>query len=323
MSEVGNPSPWPSVLGLLESRSRGMHDPFRLALAVEGGGMRGVVTAGMLAQIQESGIWDLFDGYLATSSGSINLAFAAIKDIDACIDMYVSHGIEGARRIPTLRNPSIVDMNAVRRMIVRRAPNIARQLEAVEKPIEIVVTDTSVVRPMVVDVRHTGDSTVDFLLASAWLPIAAGTGISIEGTKYLDGGLLCPHPLIAARHRSYTHVLFMESAERLARRESSRIGRVAMKSILNRWAPTMGDNYLNSRSDWSSERPPIGIGESAHRDGIQLMRVAPAFNDHRVSRFCRKSAFLTEGVRVGYSAAKEQLSIGTIIHKFDQRGGRP
>src|SRR5918999_3439998 len=66
------------VLGVLRDRAQGgsrpgrRHDPHRVALVVEGGGMRGVVSAGMTAALERLGLTGCFDLVVGASAGAIN-----------------------------------------------------------------------------------------------------------------------------------------------------------------------------------------------------------------------------------------------------------
>ena len=50
-------------------------DGRRLALVIEGGGMRGVVSAGMTAAVEQLGLTDAFDEVHGASAGAFNAAF--------------------------------------------------------------------------------------------------------------------------------------------------------------------------------------------------------------------------------------------------------
>ena len=59
------------------SRPRQRADGHRVCLAVEGGGMRAAVTAGMCAMLGEAGLMDAFDCVYGCSAGALNGAYAA------------------------------------------------------------------------------------------------------------------------------------------------------------------------------------------------------------------------------------------------------
>ena len=54
---------------------RSAGDKAKLGLAIEGGGMRGIVSAAMLQVLEECGMTDCFDAVYGCSSGAINAAY--------------------------------------------------------------------------------------------------------------------------------------------------------------------------------------------------------------------------------------------------------
>ena len=65
---------WQAVAERLRRRALdgGRDDGARLALAIEGGGMRGAVSAGMAIAIDELGLTDAFDAVYGASAGALN-----------------------------------------------------------------------------------------------------------------------------------------------------------------------------------------------------------------------------------------------------------
>jgi len=66
--------------------ARHVNDTARLALAIEGGGMRGAVPAGMAAAIACLGLCDTFDAIYGSSAGSVVGAYIVSRQM--CIDVY-------------------------------------------------------------------------------------------------------------------------------------------------------------------------------------------------------------------------------------------
>jgi predicted acylesterase/phospholipase RssA len=68
------------IVELLRARaaraSRAPHsDGAKIALCVEGGAMRGVVSAGMVSALEELGLGEAFDAVYGSSAGAINTAY--------------------------------------------------------------------------------------------------------------------------------------------------------------------------------------------------------------------------------------------------------
>src|ERR1700744_3565373 len=76
-------------------------DGRRVALVIEGGGMRGVVSAGMAAAIEQLGLTDAFDEVHGASAGSFNAAFLLAGQATYLTGLY-PHGF-GDPRFVSLR----------------------------------------------------------------------------------------------------------------------------------------------------------------------------------------------------------------------------
>jgi hypothetical protein len=70
-------------------RSRVPHgDGARIALAIEGGAMRGVVSAGMVAALEQLGLTDAFDAVYGSSAGAINGAYFLAGQANLGVTIY-------------------------------------------------------------------------------------------------------------------------------------------------------------------------------------------------------------------------------------------
>ena len=65
-------------------------DGQRLALALEGGGMRGVVSAGMASALERRRLLDCFDLVVGTSAGALNAAGFLAGVVEGCMAAYQS-----------------------------------------------------------------------------------------------------------------------------------------------------------------------------------------------------------------------------------------
>lgn len=85
------PHPVPELIfARAEARSRPGErtDGCRLGLALEGGGMREVVSAGMVCALERLGLLEAFDAVYGSSSGAINGAFFVAGQTDYGIPLY-------------------------------------------------------------------------------------------------------------------------------------------------------------------------------------------------------------------------------------------
>jgi predicted patatin/cPLA2 family phospholipase len=303
----------PPVPELIRARARGEHDDYTLALSVEGGGMRGVVSGAMLIALRELGLADVFDRFYGTSSGSMNLAYFAAGGGWDALSVYYDHLVSGFLLRRPFRPPRL-DMDYVFDEVVRyRVPLDRAKATASPYDIRIVLSDVETARPVIVPIRAVPDRLEDYLKAGAWLPILAGAPHVLDGRRYLDGGLLWPDPLYAALDEQVTHVLMLNTAPAGARNSTSPVTARILHRVLNQWRPGLGDAYLAGRGPWAADRAQIGQSRNVSLRGTQVFRLCPPAGSHRVERLSVVRGELLDGARAGYQ---------TIMNQFGPRPPR-
>ncbi|MGH3761528.1 patatin-like phospholipase family protein [Actinophytocola sp.] len=202
------------VVSLLSARAAAgaRADGHRLALVVEGGGMRGVVSAAMTAAIEELGLTGCFDLVAGTSAGALNGAALLAGVADGCTREYAD-GFAGREFI-----------NPARLLLGRPAVNVEfaldyssaaldahRHARAVASDIELhcVATDVATAAPTALTGMSTLDELRGALLATSRLPWVGGRPVEFRGRRWLDGGLTEPVPVPAALAAGATHVLVL------------------------------------------------------------------------------------------------------------------
>jgi predicted patatin/cPLA2 family phospholipase len=288
-------------------------DGRKIGLAVEGGGMRGIVTGGMLLALRNLGLLGSFDAFYGTSSGSMNLAYTiGGADWDG-VSVYYDHLTAGfVRRHQRWKlNQPLLDMNyAFDEVMTRVVPIGWDGVRASAQPIYAVLTNVDAVRSDLMDMRTMGDDTMSYLKAGAWMPFLAGKPPVVHGIRYIDGGLLCPDPVYAAVDDGCTHVLLLNSSPQGSWPAVPR-SRPVLKAALNRWQPGLGDEYVDVRVRWDRDRAAATFGYDADLDGASVCRVATPPGSHHVSQFTHRRDVLFDGVRVGYQAITDLFGDGS------------
>lgn len=200
----------------LEARSRpGEHDdPWRVALAVEGGGMRGVISAGMLLALEQLGMRTTIDFVVGTSAGALASAFFVDgRTLEGSVLFYTElNNAPFLDRSRLLKMEAALDLDYLIRIA---APARGLDLEAVGCcgiPLYATVTPTDPDN----DTRHLRvegpvDRIASILAATASLPVLAGGAKVIDGESYVDGGLHEQIPWRTAAALGATHVLVLPS----------------------------------------------------------------------------------------------------------------
>jgi predicted patatin/cPLA2 family phospholipase len=187
--------------GSLPGRRR---DPHRLALVLEGGGMRGVVSAGMTAA--------LIAGVARQGAATYHGAMASRTFVNP------------AR---VLRGRPVIDVNHVLEYATVEL-DAERHERVLASPIELhcVAVDVDTAKTVDFSGMRTKQELYDAVLASSRMPWAGGPPVEVGGRRYVDGGLLgSPIPVSEALAAGATHVLALQTRPHGVPRQSvSRIG---------------------------------------------------------------------------------------------------
>ncbi|MFI6729657.1 patatin-like phospholipase family protein [Streptomyces sp. R-74717] len=190
-------------------------DGARVALAVEGGGMRGVISAAMLSQLEDYGYQNAFDVVYGCSSGGINGAYFLAGQTWYPLSIYyddlaTKQFVDFSR---VLRRRPILDLSYSFDRVMERVKPL--DYEAVIRspiPLAVPVTDVDALRTVVLRDFTSRQDLKAALRASAWLPIALpGTVPTPDGRRAVDGGVLTALPFRLAIDDGCTHILSLST----------------------------------------------------------------------------------------------------------------
>ncbi len=178
-------------------------DGRRVALVIEGGGMRGVVSAGMCTAIEQLGLRDAFDEVHGASAGAFNGAFLLAGQAAYLTALY-PHGFGDPAFVnlrDTLRGRRpIFDMDYVIGEVWRHQRPL-RVDRILRSGIELHCTATDVASATIMDICDLGDGEEIrcAMRASGRLPWLAGPPVSFRGRRWLDATLAEAIPVHAAQ----------------------------------------------------------------------------------------------------------------------------
>ena len=167
-------------------------DGRRVALVIEGGGMRGVVSAGMAAAIEQLGLRDAFDEVHGASAGAFNAAFLLAGQAAYLATLY-QHGFGDPRFVSfrrAVRGGPAFDMDHVINHVWTKERPL--RFDAVlSSGIDLHCTATDADRAAIVDLAGLqGEEEIRCAMrASARLPWLAGGPVSFRGMRLLDATL--------------------------------------------------------------------------------------------------------------------------------------
>lgn len=208
----------PVVQTLLRRREEGSRpgartDGRRVALVIEGGGMRGAASAGMATAIEQLGLRDAFDEVHGASAGAFNAAFLLAGQAAYLATLY-GYGFGDPKFVSALRalrgGPAF-DMDHVINHVWRHQRPL-RYEQVFSSGIELHCTATDADRATILDLTdlRTQHDIRCALRASGRLPWLAGGPVEFRGLRLLDATLAEAIPVHVAR-RNATDLLVLQT----------------------------------------------------------------------------------------------------------------
>ena len=189
------------------------------ALVLEGGGMRGVFTSGVLDWMIDHGI--TFPYLIGVSAGSSNaLSFAAHQRGRAkytFADLQAERHYLGVRNI--VRYRSIMDMDLLYRELPETLwPYDYAAYRANPMRVESVATDCLTGEAVYLEEKESAERIIDIVRASSSLPFVCPIA-HVDGHPMLDGGIADSIPLARAFEQGYEHAIVVLTRHRGYRKE--------------------------------------------------------------------------------------------------------
>ena len=294
------------------SRPEARTDGQRLALVLEGGGMRGVVSAGMASALERRRLLDCFDLVVGTSAGALNGAAFLAGVVQGSLTAY--HAAFATRRF----------INPYRLLIGRAAIDVAFTLDHADErldaarhsrtvasraPLHCIAVDVDTAAAHDLTDLHSEEDLRCALLASSRMPWIGGGPVDFRGRRWLDGGLAEPIAHRVALRLGATHVLvLMTRPLGVARTPPPRLANRIIERRLRRLNPALVELHHRRASDYETAVREIGAAtcEPGPRApfvyGLRLARGGP-----EVGQLERRPAVLEAAGRLAFEHAAAVL----------------
>jgi predicted patatin/cPLA2 family phospholipase len=259
------------------SRPGARTDPHRIGLVVEGGGMRGVVSGGMVTGLEALGLRDAFDVVYGSSAGALAGAYFLAGQARSGARLYYE-AVNNRQFINPLRGlqrRAIVDLDFLFEDVLQK--RLPLDFDEIRRSgVGFVVLASHVDGPNgteghVEAVRLTGFDDMDDLMgalhASCRMPVVGGAPFTYRGLRYWDAAIIQPVPIHAALDDDCTHILVLLTLPRDTR--PGKIGLLDRLLIAPRVAtasPSLATAY-RTRSDRYRETCHMIFTRSASRVG--------------------------------------------------------
>ena len=321
-----NPSPSPGfphpVTDVLRKREEEdsqpgeRNDPYRVALVVEGGGMRGVVSAGMAAVLERLGLTRCFDLVVGSSAGAINgaalIAGVARHGAATYSGPLASRAFVNPARV--LRGGPVIDVDYALRYTSADL-DAARHERVLNNPIALhcVAVNVETAQPVDISGMRSKHELWKALLATSRMPWAGGPPVEIAGRRFIDGGIGSAIPVAEALAAGATHVLALQTRPHgVPRKSASRIGDRLIERHLRRLNPALVTLYRERVACY--ERVVDDIARrSLHADAgpPHVLGVRPPAGTPVVGQLERRSAILAAAAADAERLVEQTLRLGT------------
>ncbi|MEU4689493.1 patatin-like phospholipase family protein [Actinoplanes sp. NPDC023714] len=292
---------------LLERRRTGnLDDGATVALVVEGGGMRGIVSAAMAAVLEQEGVLPTIDLIVGTSAGAVNAAALAVGNASAMADSYAE----------VFSSPEFIDVRRIARgrpvidgaRIVGRVDELFGVSAAAASPwrnrLAMVATDVDTGRAAALTDFADRADLIGSIHASGLLPMLAGEPVTLRGRRWLDGGIVEAVPVLTAASLGATHAIVLATRPPGTQPAYGATDVVAER-YLRRLNPELAAAYRGRPHRYRETLQQVRDGRC---HGVSTVALTPRTNDPLPSRLERDQTALRAARAAAAEAARQQLA---------------
>jgi len=287
----------------------------RIALVVEGGGMRGAVSGGMALALDELGLAGAFDAAYGSSAGTLNAMWLVSGRVRDGIPTWTDPRLVAeliSRRRALLRRGPVVD---VRGLVEERYEQLSPGLFAavLEGSTELHPLATDVATGAAVDLHGAIADEPSLRLAlraSAALPSLAGDPVALDGGRFVDAGLSAAIPFRAALADGATHVLVLRS--RIAGEAvhpPGRAGAALTGAMLGRLGPAVAAAFRTRVEREQADEALLAEHDADPAREPVILSIRPAPGSPVPGRPERDIGIVRGGLEAGRAAAHAALEI--------------
>lgn len=287
----------------------------KLALVVEGGAMRGVLSAGSLLAIDQLNFKGCFNEVYATSAGSVNAAYFLSGQGDLGIEVYFDD-ISNRRFFNPLRLKKIVDVDYVYDYIVPELkPLDEGEIRKNSTRLYVSVSDVKSGKNVLIDVHNNPEPIAKILKASNAIPILYNKTVSLNSKQYVDGGATNTLPVKQAIENGCTDILvLLTRSENYSSKAPNKIQQLMYYLLIGRKYPELMTAYKEIHLKSNLNRK-LALGFGLNKD-INIATICPTETELIVNRTTIDRNILVEGAYM--QAAKTFRIFSGNLDKLDK-----
>ena len=299
-----------------------------VALVIEGGAMRGVVSAGMVAALEQMGLRSSFDAIYGSSAGAIAGAYFAAGQATYGTTMFYED----------LNNTLFIDLKRLlfgkpvvsleylfEDVCTSRKPLSFENLRASGIELNAVAASISLQKAVSFNDFQTREELLTVLKASSRIPFFAGPPVSFRDDTFLDASLYesIPYLTALADPRVTDIVVLLTRPRGTYRSEPNPVDRWIVAPYLGRMSPVLQQHYMERAEEYKHELVELDSLASHGNDKGQnalVIQVPP--DGVNVGSLEKRRDVLVQGALSGFRAVVEVFD-DTPRHYLETIGTYP
>jgi len=287
-----------STIDLLQERARCLKvgqepkDGRKVALIVEGGAMRGVISCAALMALEELGLTDVFDEVYGASAGAVNAAYFLAGQAGYATSIYYQK-INNTRFIRRMWSRQIVNIDDLFDTIIAgdRPLRIDKVLASPSR-FFITIADAATGEAFVDLAQENETPLLTLLKASSAIPLFYNTLVSVNGRQCFDGGLIKPLAIPEALESGCTDLLVLMTRPPSFRESCpSRLEQHVFDMWCAHGNPQLMNAYCSTYVRENNVRD-LALGRQSLPDGVSIATICPEDNDPKIERLTRSATLL-------------------------------
>lgn len=279
----------------------------RIALVVEGGGMRGAVSGGMALALGELGLARSFDAVYGSSAGALNALWLVSERVDVGIWTWVNQrwADELIRRRRLLVGRPVVDVSGlVETRYEQLSPGLFTAAFAAPTSLHPLATDVATGQAIDLEPYIADASSLQVAVrASATLPLLAGAPVSLAGRRFVDAGLSAAIPIRAAIAGGATHVLVLRSrVNGVTTTPPQGRGAALTARLLRRLDPAVATAFLTRAEGELRDEALLARHDADPALTPHVLSIRPAPGSPIPARLERNMEIVRAGLEAGHAA---------------------
>lgn len=274
-----------TLIGRRDEIRGGSTSAIKTGLVVQGGGMRGVYSMAALMALEEVGLGNAFDHIIGSSAGAINGSYFAAGQAKMAVGVYIDD-LSNRRFVNFLRRHNIVDINYLVDGVLKKhkALDVAQVRNAMST-LHIILTDYMDATAREFTNRDADVDIMELIRATSAMPVLYRTPVTIQGRRYIDGGVANKLPLQRAIDLGCTDIVVVATRPAGHRSRPLTLSRLAMRFFLGGF-PEKIRNRLTTQDELFNQAMNLIESRRDSNDTPRICYVCPSDPARIVSRTC-------------------------------------